>query len=149
MSERSAIPYLCCRDAAGAIEFYMKAFGATEAGPRWVDPDGKVGHAEISVEGARVMVADEFPDIGFVSPHALGGSCVSIGLTVDDIDAFAKAAVDAGADMEQAPTDQDYGERSAKFRDPFGHRWIVGTPMREVTEAELRRSAETYRTGGA
>jgi PhnB protein len=146
-SERSAIPFLSCRDAAAAIEFYMKGFAATEPGPRWTDPEGKVGHAELVIEGARVMVADEFPEIGVVSPQSLGGSGVSIGLTVDDVDAFAERAVAAGATLVRPPADQDYGERTATITDPYGHRWLVSTPTKEMTEAELRRSAEAYGTG--
>ena len=96
----TAIPYLCVQDAAGALELYVKAFGATEA-MRLSEPGGKVGHAEILIDGARIMLSDEYPDHGVLSPKTLGGAGVSIHLNVDDVDAFVARAVAAGATLKR------------------------------------------------
>jgi PhnB protein len=147
MTEAKAIPYICCKDAAGAIEFYKKGFGATESGDMWVDPSGRVGHAEIEVEGARIMLSDEHPEIDVVSPQTLGGTSSAIYLNVADVDAFTERAVAAGARMPRSPEDKDYGDRSATLVDPYGHRWLVATTRRDVTEAEVQKSMEAYRRG--
>src|SRR6266478_3024499 len=108
-----AMPYLICRDAAHAIEFYKKAFGAAER-ERITMPDGKVGHAEIKISGAILMLADEFPNMGARSPQSLGGTAVSILIYVEDVDAFVARAVAAGAKVIQPPADQFYGDRNCK-----------------------------------
>jgi len=121
-----ATPYLCVRDAASAIEFYRKAFGATEL-MRLTQPDGKIGHAEIKIGAAPIMLADEFPGDGFRGPLSLGGSPVTIHLYVEDVDAVARQAVAAGAKMLRPVQDQFYGDRSGTLTDPFGHVWMVAT----------------------
>ena len=112
---RTAVtPYLSVRGAADAIEFYKRAFGAVEV-TRLMQPDGRVGHAEINIDGARIMLADEFPEIGFRSPESLGGSSVNIHLDVADVDAVARRAVAAGAKVVRPVADQFYGDRSGQL----------------------------------
>lgn len=137
----SAIPYLICKDAAKAIEFYKTAFGATEL-ERLPMPDGRVGHAELKISGATIMLADEFPDMGTVSPHALGGTTVRMMIYVADVDAFAARAAAAGAKVLQPPADQFYGDRNCKLCDPFGHVWMVGSHIEDVSREEIRRRAD-------
>jgi PhnB protein len=123
---RTVTPYLCVKDAAGAIEFYRKAFGATEA-LRLPMPDGRIGHAEIRIGDSFVMLSDEFPDYGNRGPESIGGSPVIIHLYVEDVDAVASQAMAAGARVLTAVADQQYGDRSGRLADPFGHLWIVST----------------------
>ena len=136
-----AIPYLSIRDAAAAIDFYKRAFGATEV-LRMTQPDGRVGHAELRLAGAMVMLADEFPEMSIRSPQTLGGSPVTIHLYVDDVDRFADRAVAAGLRVLRPVADQFYGDRSGFFEDPFGHRWSFATHKENVAPAELRRRHE-------
>ena len=132
-------PYLCVKDAARAIEFYKKAFGATEV-MRLVDPtNGKIGHAQIQIGASMVMLADEFPELGILSPQSLGGSPVSISLFVEDVDALASQAIAAGAKVLGPVADQFWGERSGKFEDPFGHIWLIQTRTEEVSPEEMQR----------
>jgi len=131
-------PYLSVRDAAAAIEFYKKAFGATEVA-RLMQPDGRVGHAEINIDGARIMLADEFPEIGFRSPESLGGSPVNIHLDVPDVDAVARRALAAGAKVVRPVADQFYGDRSGQLSDPFGYTWTVSTHKETLTIEEMQR----------
>ncbi len=141
----SAVPYLSIRNAAAALEFYKKAFGAVEVS-RLNQPDGRIGHAEISIEGARVMLADEFPEMGFQSPQTLGGSTVHINLNVPGVDALARRAVDAGIEVVRPVEDQFYGARSGQFRDPFGYVWTISTQKEALSNAEMqRRLNEMYR----
>src|SRR3984885_10662104 len=134
----SAVPYLSVRNAAAALEFYKRAFGAVEVS-RLNQPDGRIGHAEISIEGARVMLADEFPEMGFQSPQTLGGSTVHINLNVANVDALARRAIDAGADVVRAVADQFYGARSGQFRDPFGYVWTITTQKEALSNEEMQR----------
>jgi PhnB protein len=132
-------PYLCVKDAARAIEFYKKAFGATEV-MRLVDPtNGKIGHAQIQIGASMVMLADEFPEMGILSPQSLGGSPVSISLFVEDVEALASQAIAAGAKVLGPVADQFWGERSGKFEDPFGHIWFIQTRTEEVSPQEMQR----------
>ena len=132
-------PYLCVKDAVRAIEFYKKAFGATEV-MRLVDPtNGKIGHAQIQIGASMVMLADEFPEMGILSPQSLGGSPVSISLFVEDVDALASQAIAAGAKVLGPVADQFWGERSGKFEDPFGHIWLIQTRIEEVSPEEMQR----------
>jgi len=133
-----ATPYLCCRDAARALEFYKQAFGATEV-MRLADPGGRIGHAEIKIGGALIMMADEHPEFGVISPQALGGSPVSIHVYVDDVDAFVARATAAGATLVRPVADQFYGDRTATLDDPFGHRWSFATHTEDVSADELQR----------
>ncbi len=125
-NRQEATPYLCCKGAAGAIEFYKKAFGASEE-QRIVQPDGRVGHAEIRIGGALLMLADEFPEIDFRSPQSLGGSAVMIHLYVAEVDALFSRALGAGAKVKRPIEDQPYGDRDCQLTDPFGHVWILAT----------------------
>lgn len=134
----NAIPYLCCRDATRALEFYAAAFGAVET-MRLAEPNGRIGHAEITIGGALVMLSDEYPEMDIRSPQALGGSPVMIHLYVADVDAFAAQAVRAGAALERPVADQFYGDRSGQLRDPFGHRWSVATRKEELSADEITR----------
>ena len=133
-------PYLIVSDAAGAIEFYKTAFGATEL-MRMGAPGGKVGHAEIRIGDSRIMLADEFPDMGARGPKALGGSPVNLHLYVEDVDGVARQAVAAGAKEVRPIKDQFYGDRSGTFEDPYGHVWHVSTHKEDVPEGELKRRA--------
>lgn len=134
--EPAVVPYLCVRDAAGAIEFYKRAFGAVELG-RLVRPDGKIPHAQIQIGGATIMLTDENPDFGFTSPQSLGGAPLKIYLYCDDADAMVRRAVAAGAKIVQPVTDQFYGERSGNVADPFGYTWVVSTRREALTMAEI------------
>ncbi|MGO9591337.1 MAG: VOC family protein [Candidatus Acidiferrales bacterium] len=134
-------PYLSVRGAAAAIEFYEKAFGATEVF-RLMQPDGRVGHAEVNIGGAKLFLADEFPEIGFRSPESLGGSPMNIHLDVADVDDAARQAVAAGATVVRPVADQFYGDRSGQFRDPFGYMWTLSTRKEEVSPAEMQRRSE-------
>jgi PhnB protein len=140
-------PYLCVKDAAAAIDFYARAFGAKE-NFRMTGPDGRIGHAEISIGDAALMMSDEHPEINVVSPTTLGNTPVALHVLVDDVDATFKSAVAAGADAERPPEDQAYGERTCVVRDPFGHRWFVATKIEDVSLDEMtnRFEAEGYTT---
>jgi PhnB protein len=134
-------PYLIVSGAAGAIEFYKKAFGATEV-MRMADPSGKVGHAEIKIGDSRIMLADEFPEMGARSPQSLGGSAVHMLLYVEDVDARFARAITAGAKTVRPVKDQFYGDRSGTLTDPFGHSWTIATHKEDVPAEELRRRSE-------
>ncbi len=131
-------PYLCIRDAAKALDFYKTAFGATER-MRMAAPDGKVMHAEIEIAGGVIMLADEFPDMGFQSPQHFGGTPVTVHLYVKDVDAFVAHAGANGATIDTPPKNQFYGDRTAKLVDPFGHVWHFATHVEDVTPEEMKR----------
>jgi PhnB protein len=137
----TATPYLIVRGAERALEFYKKAFGATEL-MRFPAPEGKIGHAEIKIGDSPIMLADEFPDMGNRSPQSFGGTPVSIMLYVEDVDAVAKRAVAAGAKEQRPVKDQFYGDRSGTFEDPFGHVWNIATHKEDVSPEEMRRRME-------
>jgi PhnB protein len=130
--------YLCVTDAGKAIIFYQSAFGATEKF-RLTEPSGRIGHAEMDFGGTIVMLSDEFPEYSIKSPRAYGGTPVTIHLHVDNADALIERAVKGGAALEMPPTDAFYGERSGVVRDPFGHRWLVGHSIEEVSPEEMQR----------
>jgi PhnB protein len=140
-------PYLIIKGAAGALEFYKKAFGATEL-YRMQQPDGRIGHAEIRIGDSRVMLADEVPEMGFRSPQSLGASSVSILLYVEDVDAMACKAAAAGAKVIRPVQDQFYGDRSGTFTDPYGHVWTIATHKEDVSAEEINRRAAA-RAGGS
>jgi PhnB protein len=137
----TATPYLTVNDAAAAIEFYKRAFGASEL-LRMEVPGGKVGHAEIKIGDSPIMLADEHPDMGCRGPQALGGTPVSILLYVEDVDAVASQAIEAGATLLRPVKDQFYGDRSGTFADPFGHVWTVATHKEDLSLEEINRRAE-------
>jgi uncharacterized glyoxalase superfamily protein PhnB len=134
-------PHLVCAGAADAIEFYKKAFNAVEIG-RLPGPQGKLMHAAIKISDSTVMLADEFPEWCSFGPKALKGSPVTIHLYVEDVDAFVKRAVDAGAKITMPVDDMFWGDRYGKLDDPFGHHWSVATHMREVTPEQMRQAME-------
>ena len=133
-------PYLCIDGAAAAIDFYKKAFGATER-MRMGAPEGKIGHAEIEIEGGLIMLADEYPDMNFRSPKALGGSPVTVHMYVADVDAFCGRAAAAGATVLRAVADQFYGDRAGQLKDPFGHTWSIATHVEDVSPEEMQKRA--------
>lgn len=135
-------PYLCVDGAAVAIDFYTKVLGATER-MRMPGPDGKIGHAELEFGNGVIMLADEYPEMGFRSPRSIGGTPVTIHLYVEDVDAVFEAAVGAGATSLSPVTDQFYGDRSGQFEDPFGHRWNIASHVEDIAPEEMaRRAAE-------
>ena len=139
--------YLCVDDARQAIAFYGNAFGAREK-YRLAEPGGRIGHAELDFGGTTLMLSEEFPEYGIRGPRALGGTPVTIHLHVDDADAVIQRAVAAGAQLEMAPKDQFYGERSGSIRDPFGHRWNIGHSIEDVAPDEMqRRYTELMKAG--
>jgi PhnB protein len=137
-----AIPYLIVRDAAAAIEFYKNAFSATEF-VRLADSSGKVMHAEIKIGDSQIMLADEFPDMGYCSPTMLGGSSVSILIYVEDVDKVFASATSAGANPTMPVQDQFDGDRRGTLTDPFGHIWLIATRKEEISIDELRRRFES------
>lgn len=131
-------PYLIIRGAAAAIDFYKKAFGATEI-MRMPQPDGRIGHAELKIEGSYIMLADEFEEMGHVSPKTLGNSPVSMLLYVENADATFARAVSLGSKVIKPLQDQFYGDRSGFLEDPFGHRWSIATHIEDVSLEEMER----------
>jgi len=141
-------PYLVVNGAASAIDFYKRAFGATEV-LRVDGPDGRVGHAELRFGDSHVMLADEFPEMGFRSPAAYGGTPVLMMLYVPDVDSRCRLAIEAGAKVLRPLADQFYGDRTVTFLDPFGHIWTVATHKEDVPRDELaRRAAAQPQPGG-
>lgn len=130
-------PYLVISGASRAIEFYQRAFGAKEI-LRVPGPEGRLMHAEIQIGDSRIMLADECPEMGARSPQAFGGTPVSLLLYVDDVDAWAKRALAAGATELQPVRDQFYGDRAGTFSDPFGHMWTMSTHREDVSAEELQ-----------
>ena len=143
----SVTPYLIVRGGADAIEFYQKAFGAVELF-RFPSPDGKIGHAEIKVGDSPIMLADEFPDMGYNGPESLGGSPVSLMIYVEDVDTVFNQAVQAGAVVKEALQDKFYGDRMGTVTDPFGHRWHLATHKEDVSMEEMERRAKAAHGGG-
>jgi PhnB protein len=138
---RSVTPHLVCAGAAEAIEFYKKAFNATEVG-RMPGPHGKLIHAMIRIGDSGIMLVDEFPEWGSFGPKALKGSPVTLHLYVEDVDAFVKRAIAAGAKLTMPVEDMFWGDRYGKIEDPFGHQWSVATHTREVSREEMEQAAQ-------
>jgi PhnB protein len=130
--------YLIIKDAARALDFYKQAFGAVEL-MRMAGPDGCIGHAEIRIGDSPIMLADEFPGMGFRSPQSLGGTPVSLLLYVEDVDKRFSQAVAAGATVLRPVKDQFYGDRSGTLKDPFGHTWHLSTHKEDVSVEEIAR----------
>jgi PhnB protein len=143
----SVTPYLICDGAADAIEYYKKASGATELFR--MDHEGKVGHAELKIGDSPIMLADEYPQMGYRSPKSLGGTPVSIMIYVEDVDTIYKQALDAGATEVKPLQDQFYGDRSGTLTDPFGHVWTVATHKEDVTMEEMNRRMAAAHGAGA
>ena len=133
-------PYLALDDAGDAIEFYKKAFSATEK-LRMTRSDGRIGHAEIQIGDSIVMLADESPDIGFKSVRTYGGSPINIMLYVEDVDGVVKRAVEAGAVVVRPVENQFYGDRLGSVRDPYGFTWHIATHVEDLAPEELERRA--------
>jgi len=142
----SVTPYLIIRGAADAIEFYKKAFGATELF-RFPGPDGKIGHAELQIGNSRLMLADEYPDMGYNGPQTLGGSPIALMIYLADVDAVFNRAVEAGATVKEALQDKFYGDRIGTVIDPFGHRWHLATHQEDVSMEEMERRAKAAGAG--
>jgi PhnB protein len=136
----SVTPYLIINSASDAIAFYKKALGADEV-MRMDDPAGKIHHAEISIGGSRIMLADEHPEIQALSPKTIGGSPVSMHVYVEDVDALMERAVSAGAKLIRPVADQFYGDRVGGIEDPFGYRWFIATHKEDLSMDEIRRRA--------
>jgi PhnB protein len=134
-------PHLVCAGAGAAIDFYKKAFGATETS-RMPGPGGKLMHASISIGDSAVMLVDEMPEWGSLGPKALKGSPVVIHLYVDDVDAFTARAVAAGATVTMPVADMFWGDRYGQLEDPFGHRWSVATHVRDVSPADMQQAMQ-------
>jgi uncharacterized glyoxalase superfamily protein PhnB len=134
-------PMLVCAGAADAIEFYKKAFKAVEL-TRMPGPNGKLMHASIRIGDSMVMLTDDFPDFGSYGPDQSRSSPVVIHLQVEDADAFAANAAAAGANVTMPVADMFWGDRYGQLQDPFGHRWSVGTRVREVSPEEMRQAMD-------
>jgi PhnB protein len=139
----SVTPYLIIKDAAKAIDFYKRAFGATEL-MRMPTPEGRIGHAEIRIGDSAIMLADEYPEMGHRSPQSLGGTGVSLMVYVERVDETFKKAIAAGATEVQPLKDQFYGDRSGTLQDPFGHVWTIATHTEDVEPAEMQRRMKQF-----
>jgi PhnB protein len=142
----SVTPYLAIKGAAEAIEFYKKAFGATELFR--MEHEGKIGHAEIKIGDSPVMLADEHPEMGHLSPKTLGGSPVGLMIYVDDVDTIFKRAIESGAVQLKPLQDQFYGDRSGTLTDPYGHVWTVATHKEDVAPEEMEKRMAASGHGG-
>jgi PhnB protein len=137
------IPYLIVNDGNAAIEFYKKAFSATET-MRLTDPSGKISHSEIKINNSPVMLGDEHAEMGYKSPKSLGGSSVSLMIYVVDVDASFVQAINAGATVMRAVEDQFYGDRTGTLIDPFGHIWTLATHTEDVSPTEIDKRFAAY-----
>ncbi|MEU3479864.1 VOC family protein [Streptomyces sp. NPDC033753] len=134
-------PYLCVDGAAAAIDFYVSVLGAVER-MRMPAPGGTIGHAELSLGNSIIMLADEFPDMGFRSPKAVGGTPVTLHAYVEDVDAVFAKALAQGARELSPVKDEFYGDRTGRLEDPFGHRWNLATHIEDVPEEEMEQRAK-------
>ena len=131
-------PFLTVREAARAIEFYKQAFGAKERGVM-KGPDGKVMHAELMIGDSIIMLADEWPEFGALSPQSVGGSPMGLHIYLDGVDEAFDRAVKAGAQVEMPVMDQFWGDRYGKLKDPFGHRWSIATHTKDLSLDEMKQ----------
>lgn len=131
-------PYIRVRGAERAIEFYKAAFGAEELF-RLTEPSGRIGHAELKIGPATIMVSDEYPEFGCAGPETVGGTTFCLHLHVDNVDELYAHAVAAGATAVREPSDAFYGERGGTVRDPFGHEWLLGQHIEDVEPEEMQR----------
>jgi PhnB protein len=134
-------PFLTVRDAARAIEFYEKAFGAKSRGVM-KGPDGKVMHAELQIGDSIIMLSDEFPDFGALSPQSLKGSPAGLHIYVEDVDAAFDRAVEAGAKVDTPVMDQFWGDRYGRLTDPYGHKWSIATHVKDLSMDEMKRAMD-------
>ena len=138
---RTVTPYIVCRDAASALDFYKKAFGAKEKA-RMSGPGGKVMHAEVRIGDSMLMLCDEMPEMGAKSPLALGGSPASVFLYVKNVDKTAAQATAAGATVVMPVQDMFWGDRYGKLKDPFGHEWQIATHKEDLTAKQMAKRAQ-------
>jgi PhnB protein len=144
----SITPYLTVDDGKGVIEFYKRAFGATDRGVM-AAPDGRIAHAELQIGDAVIMLSDRFPQSVCETPKDLGGTTVAIFLFVEDVDAVVQAAADAGATITMQPEDQFWGDRLGQVTDPFGHAWQIATRVEDLAAEEIEaRGREVFATMG-
>ncbi|MEX0939268.1 MAG: VOC family protein [Pirellulales bacterium] len=143
----SITPYLIIRGAAEAIEFYKKAFGATERMRFPMPGSDKLGHAEIQIGDSIVMLADEMPEMNIRGPQSLGGSSVSLLIYVEDVDKQFEIALAAGAKQVRPLADQFYGDRSGVVEDPYGHVWSLATHVEDIPEGEIQRRMKEWKPG--
>jgi len=136
-------PYLVCRGAEQAIEFYKKAFGAKEK-TRMLGPDGKIMHAEITIGNCHIMMGEESAEMGMPSPQSLGGSASGVMLYVKNVDALFASAVAAGATVEMPLADQFWGDRYGKIADPFGHKWSLASHIEDMSVKEMARRGDEF-----
>jgi uncharacterized glyoxalase superfamily protein PhnB len=134
-------PFLTCRDAARAIEFYKQAFGAKERGVM-KGPDGKVMHAELMIGDSIIMLSDEWPEFGALSPQSIGGSPMGLHIYLDGVDAAFDRAVKAGAEVEMPVMDQFWGDRYGKLKDPFGHKWSIATHVKDMSNDQMKHAMD-------
>lgn len=146
MAIHEVFAYLRVKDAANAIEYYQRAFGATEK-YRLCEPGGRIGHAELEFGGTTLMLSDEFPEFDIHGPQTVGCTTVSIHLHVDDADEMLRRAVEAGGTIVRPAADQFYGERSGTLRDPFGHEWNIGHEIEKVAPDEMQRRYDAIAKG--
>jgi PhnB protein len=136
-------PYMTVRDAARAIEFYKQAFGAVEKGVM-KGPDGKVMHAELRIGDSLLILADEFPQFGSLSPQSIGGSGTGLHIYVEDVDSAFDRAIGAGAVVEAPVANMFWGDRYGKLIDPFGHKWSIATRVRDMSSKEIEEAQEEF-----
>jgi PhnB protein len=132
-------PHLIVRDAARAITFYENAFGAQLLG-KMLTPDGKVMHAAMKVGDSMLMLNDEFPEWGALSPVSSGGSGVTLHMYLENVDAAFQKAVSAGAEVKMPVMDQFWGDRYGIVADPFGHKWSLATHIRDVSQEDMAQA---------
>jgi PhnB protein len=137
----SVTPYLIVKGASKALDYYKMAFGANEL-MRFNGPDGTIAHAELQIGNARIMLADESPEMGHKSPQSLGGSGTGLMLYVDDADSTFERAITGGATVMKKVENQFYGDRSGSLTDPFGHVWTIATHVEDVSEEEMQKRME-------
>lgn len=146
MEIHELFPYLRVKSAGRAIEFYARAFGAKEKF-RLTEPSGRIGHAELEFGTTTLMLSEEYPELGFLGPQSIGGTSCSIHLHVEDCDALIARALECGATLVRPACDAFYGERSGTVRDPFGHEWMLGHQIEEVTPEEMQRRYDVLMKG--
>ena len=143
-------PYICPRNATRALDWYREVLGAEETGDRFVDTDGRIGHAEIAIGGSAVMVSDAYPDYGTAAPPEDDALVTfSLNVYVPDADATVAAAAAAGATVQRPVEEQFYGSRMGTIVDPFGVRWMIGTHVRDVSPQDLAAAAADFAETGA
>jgi len=136
-------PHMTVRDAARAIEFYKQAFGAEEKGAM-KGPDGKIMHAELRIGDSVIMLADEFPEFGSLSPLSTGGTGIALHIYIEDVDSAFDRAVKAGAKVDMPVADMFWGDRYGKLSDPFGHKWSIATHICDMSSEEIGEAQEEF-----